>query len=318
MENQLNDKSTNVRTINEIIVAELKSNGEDFIDSIETKFRISSVNDRWSYQTKIDSARSKGKNFGLVGAHIFLSTKRVRPSRREMDVINSSNQNYFLLDGKKVKFYQWGSEGKLIFLVHGWNGNVGNFSRFVQDLITNRYRIVGIDLPGHGNSEGRYSNAVLASRAVAELSRIVGNPYAFITHSFGGAAATIAQELGVQAERLVYICPPRDLLSITLGFAGFWKFSNEEIQQTKESIELKVSHKLADLDLIRIGKMLNNKLLLIHDKDDNEIPFSFGEKVSQAWSQSEFLLTSGLGHRMILRDEGIKLKVLDFLENGFV
>ncbi|WCL50529.1 alpha/beta hydrolase [Leptospira sp. GIMC2001] len=317
MENQLDNKSTNVRLQNEIMVAEPESNGEDFNESIEAKFRISTVNDRLSYQAKIDSTRSKGRNFGLVGAHIFLSTKRVRPSRKEMDVINSSNQNYFLLDGKKIKFYQWGNEGKLIFLVHGWNGNVGNFSRFVPDLIAMGYRVVGIDLPGHGNSEGRYSNAVLASRAVFELSRIVGNPYAFITHSFGGAAATIAQELGLQADRLVYICPPRDLMSITLGFAGYWKLSEDEILQTRDAIESKVGRKLADLDLIRIGKMLNNKLLLIHDKDDSEIPYTFGEKVSQAWSQSKLLLTSGLGHRMILRDEGIKLKVLDFLENGF-
>lgn len=226
-----------------------------------------------------------------------------------------SKLNYFELDGKQVAFFDWGGNGKLILLVHGWNGQVGNFSRIIPDLLKHGFHVIGLDLPGHGTSEGRYSNVVLSGRSVRSLTEIIGNPFACLTHSFGGAVATIAQELGTKSERLVYICPPLGLSSVTESFSDSWKLTSDEAKAVKANIEKKIARSLNELDLPLVGENLSNKLLLIHDEDDLEIPTKMGKLVASSWKDSEFHLTKGLGHRRILRDDDVKNKILKFLKS---
>ncbi|TGL86504.1 alpha/beta hydrolase [Leptospira congkakensis] len=266
------------------------------------------MEEKWAF------AKRKPKFFGYVAAGYFLSTQKQKPSRKEMDVLALAEQKEFQEKEHRIQYFHWKGEGKTILLVHGWNGHTGNFSRIVPALIEEGYNVIGIDLPGHGFSTGRYSNIVLSAKMVCRLVNEIGNPDYIITHSFGGAVATVAQELGVLADKLIYIAPPLKLEILRKSFSDYYRLSEEEQESMRSILERKVSQPLSSLDLGATGPKMNNSLLVIHDEDDLEIPFSMGLAVSKAWKQSKLIKTKGLGHKMILRTESVKDEILSFLK----
>ena len=66
-------------------------------------------------------------------------------------------------------------------------------------------------------------------------------------------------------------------------------------------------------------KDFNGKLLLIHDKDDHEVPYSEAKKLEliakQHAPQASTLVTNGLGHRKILMSKDVIKTVLQFLQS---
>ncbi|PJZ46807.1 alpha/beta hydrolase [Leptospira brenneri] len=266
------------------------------------------MEEKWAF------AKRKPMFFGHVAAQYFLSTQKQKPSRKEMDVLTLAEQKEFQENEHHIQYFHWQGKGETVLLVHGWNGHTGNFSRIIPSLLEEGYNVVGIDLPGHGFSSGKYSNIVLSAKMVRRLTQIIGNPDYIITHSFGGAVATVAQELGVSANKLVYIAPPLRLEILRKSFSEYYQLTEEEQDSMRSVLERKVKQPLSSLDLSTAGPKFNNSLLVIHDEDDLEIPFSMGLTVSKAWKKSKLIKTKGLGHKMILRTESVKDEIIGFLK----
>lgn len=261
-------------------------------------------------------ARRRPKFIGHVAAGYFLSTQKQKPSRKEMDVLTLAEQKEFQEKEHRIQYFHWKGKKETVLLVHGWNGHTGNFARIVPALLEEGYNVIGIDLPGHGFSSGRYSNIVLSAKMVRRLIQDIGNPNYIITHSFGGAVATVAQELGVSASKLVYIAPPLRLEILRESFNRYYQLTEEESEAMREVLERKVKQPLSSLDLEKAGPKFDNSLLVIHDEDDLEIPFAMGFAVSKAWKNSKLVQTKGLGHKMILRTESVKDEIIGFLKEG--
>jgi len=60
---------------------------------------------------------------------------------------------------------------------------------------------------------------------------------------------------------------------------------------------------------------LSIPVLVIHDKDDREVPWEEGESIAQNWPGAEFLSTESLGHRRILRNREVIAKSVEFLSS---
>ncbi|MCT8334063.1 alpha/beta hydrolase [Leptospira sp. 85282-16] len=266
------------------------------------------LEEKWAF------ARRRPNFFGSMAAGYFLSTQKQKPSRKEMDVLALAEQKEFQENEHHIQYFHWKGEKETILLVHGWNGHTGNFARIVPALLEKGYNVIGIDLPGHGFSSGRYSNIVLSAKMVCRLINEIGNPNYIITHSFGGAVATVAQELGVKAQKLVYIAPPLRLEILRKSFSEYYRLTSEESEAMRIVLERKVKQPLSSLDLEKAGPKFDNSLLVIHDEDDMEIPFAMGVAVSKAWKKSKLVPTKGLGHKMILRTESVKDEIIDFLK----
>ena len=58
---------------------------------------------------------------------------------------------------------------------------------------------------------------------------------------------------------------------------------------------------------------LTAKALVIHDEDDSELHWSCGKRVADAWHNAQFIKTTGLGHRRIIRDQGVVKTVVEFI-----
>jgi hypothetical protein len=54
----------------------------------------------------------------------------------------------------------------------------------------------------------------------------------------------------------------------------------------------------------------------VHDRLDREVSFTHAERLADAWRQARLHATEGLGHRRILRDDGVVAEVVEFVKHG--
>src|SRR5690606_37699064 len=89
------------------------------------------------------------------------------------------------------------------------------------------FRVIALDLPGHGASPGRRLNLALAVAAVRAAADWFGPFAAIVGHSFGGAVAVnaVAGSVegidAVQADRLVLVASPSSMPAIFDDFGQF-------------------------------------------------------------------------------------------------
>lgn len=234
------------------------------------------------------------------------------------------------VDGGEVVAESWGS-GSTVYLVHGWGGRRQHLDPFVTPLVDSGHRVVSFDLPSHGESApGRYGRgrsglpefvAVLASvvEAVGPADGIVG-------HSLGGSATALAVLGGVPARRVVLVSAPADPIASTRTFASALGFGERIRSRLLRRMERLVRQPVADFDIPLQVRRLREvaqeqgqgpvslpRALVIHDRDDKEIPHTDAGAIRAAWPGAEELRTHGLGHRRILRDPEVTRRVADFL-----
>lgn len=116
-----------------------------------------------------------------------------------------------LPEGKTLNYREDGS-GPPLVLVHGSPGDSRSWGRVVPHL-RKRFRVLAVDLPGYGGSDGvpdePVGRAALMGAAVARLAESVGGPVRLAGHSYGGV---VAVQAAVQAapgtiERMVLFEP---------------------------------------------------------------------------------------------------------------
>jgi len=116
-----------------------------------------------------------------------------------------------LPQGKKLTYREEG-EGPPLLLVHGSPGDSRSWARVAPHL-KDRFRVLAVDLPGYGKSDGvpdePVGRAALMGAAVARLAESCGQPVRLAGHSYGGVVAlqTALQATTGTVERLVLFEP---------------------------------------------------------------------------------------------------------------
>src|SRR5688572_10399341 len=99
---------------------------------------------------------------------------------------------------RKIKVrYSDAGKGRVIVLLHGFLGSHEIWTEFSKKL-SKRFRIIAIDLPGHGDtpSIGYYhSMEMLAQCVKAVLDKVGVRRYILVGHSMGGYVALTFAEL---------------------------------------------------------------------------------------------------------------------------
>jgi pimeloyl-ACP methyl ester carboxylesterase len=91
-----------------------------------------------------------------------------------------------------LRGYSWGEVGKPIaLLVHGWEGQAGNFGALVPILLEKGYQVIAYDGPAHGKSSYQATNMFEYADFIA--TRIKAHqPQLIISHSFGTVSTQLA------------------------------------------------------------------------------------------------------------------------------
>lgn len=250
---------------------------------------------------------------GAVAARLFLRAPPRRTSgKRELDVLLQADRFDAEFDGETLQAYLWG-QGPAVLLLHGWGGSAGQLYPFVDPLVQAGFSVVAFDAPAHGASTGSWLAIPRYAAAIQRLSEQLGPLHAIIAHSMGGPAASLALSQGLSAGRFVQIGPPADALAWFMTFSRALGLTDEVTGEARRAIEQRAGMGLQQLNAAAVGPSLQLPLLVIHDRDDREVPWTDGAAVANAAPNATLTFTEGLGHRRILRDPEVVRRTLAFL-----
>ena len=246
-----------------------------------------------------------------LAERLFLAPPRYPEPEHEATALSSARST--VVDaGTPITAWTWG-HGPAVLLVHGWGGRGAQLARFVPALVANGYSAVTFDAPAHGRSPARESSLIAFVAAIQAVSRVLGPVRGVIAHSIGAAAAACAFRDGLRAEAAVFLSPPADLTlhaDIMLETLGFGRRARELMQ---ERIERRLGVPWSTLDVISFAPQMRMPLLVIHDRDDAEVPWQEGAGIAQAWPGATLSTTSGLGHRRLVRERAVVSEAVAFV-----
>jgi pimeloyl-ACP methyl ester carboxylesterase len=239
-----------------------------------------------------------------LAERLFLTAPRHAVRPREAEALAGARQTVVHGDDGPLTTWTWG-HGPVVLLVHGWGGRAGQLASFVGPLVADGCSVVAFDAPGHGAAPGRRSSVVAFVRAIRGVARALGPVRGVIAHSIGTTAAARALRDGLDADAAVFIAPPADLVlqaHTILETLGFGRRARERMQAR---VEQRLGVAWAALDVRGYAAEMRTPLLVVHDRDDAEVPWQDGAIVARAWPGAALRTTGGLGHRRILRDPGV-------------
>ena len=248
---------------------------------------------------------------------LFFTPRGRRRSRRLEASLAAARRFDVAAGGQRVAGWSWG-DGPGVYLVHGWAGVGGQLAAFMPPLLAGGFRVVTFDAPGHGVSAGRRSSIVHFADALRQVVAREGAAHAVIAHSLGAAAAVRALVQGLEVRRAVFVGPtggPRDWSE---RFRRHLGVPPHVMATMRERSERWLGARWEEFDVPALARTQSAPLLVFHDRDDAEVPWSDGAAIAGAWPGARLVTTTGLGHRRILRDERVVSQAVAFVKGDEV
>ena len=245
-------------------------------------------------------------DLAAAGAERLFLTPPARNAASAIDLLDARD-DVVPYRGRLIGAWGWGPrDAPTVLLAHGWGGHAAQLRGFVQPLVRAGYRVVAYDQPAHGVSDGELTGLPDFANAFAAVVAHYGNVRAAIGHSLGATAAAMAlARLAVHLEKLVLISPPSDLEGYSRRFAR-WHWMPERLRRAMQrAIEERYGLRWDELDLARLAARLKAQALVIHDRNDRQVPWKQGAAFAEHWAGAELMTTQGLGHARILGNDAV-------------
>lgn len=239
--------------------------------------------------------------------------------------------------------YEIVGKGKLVLLLHGW-GDSSKGLRSIATELSGKYQVLGVDLPGFGGSQApkavwdldNYAEFIKALLIKLEL----GDPYAVIGHSNGGALAIRSISLRhVNPNKLILLAASGirsggrgrrltlKVLAKTGNIATVWMPERQRhalrksLYQTAGSDLLVVPEleetfkKTVRQDVQQDAAKLMLPTLLIYAEDDQAVPVNDGKIYHDLIDGSELVILPDAGHFIHLdQSEQVNKLIKEFLK----
>ena len=245
---------------------------------------------------------------------LISSPPRHRPKPTEKQLIASADRWRISFQGGWLQCYRWGS-GPLCLYVHSWGGRGTQAEQLIRKLVDDGLSVVSFDHPAHGQSSGSRAEMVRMSAAIAAVVDDVGPVHTLIGHSLGVAAAAIAmRDYTLRVGRLISISSLVHCMWFTEVIGDYLGISRSTLAKARGLLDRCYAHPVSweELSVTHMLSRLTIPILLIHDRDDREIPFDHGLQIKAMLPDAEFIATGGLGHRRVLKDADVIKRIIKF------
>ena len=252
-----------------------------------------------------------------VGFRIFFTPLGARrePKPGEAEIARSSLPIEVRWQHGTLRGHRWGDIERPVLLVHGWGGYGLQMASFAAELARRGRSVVTFDLPSHGKSGRGRTSLVHFARAIAAVARAFGPFDGLVAHSLGagGAIMALARE-GLILERLAFLGPVAHFDTTSRRFIDETGIRPETFALLQRRAESWLGMRWNDVMPITQARLQRTPLLIVHARDDDELPVEHGEQLAAVWENARLVKPSGLGHYRILRDPGVVETVANFLE----
>lgn len=247
------------------------------------------------------------------------SIKKLR--EHELGMLKSAEQAKLPFRDHQICTYRWkaakGKEnGEEVFLIHGWEGQAGNFADFIPHLLNAGFDVFAFDAPGHGFTESK-DTSIMEFLDVLSFLLEIEKPAYLVSHSFGGVACTYAlARMDLKVKKYLLFATPNSFSERIRDIAAQVGVSERVVDLVKEKLQKESETPLDELSVAQfVQKAHVAEALILHDKNDQVIGIEQAEAVHRAWLASKMITIEGTGHFRILRDQGTLQIGLQFL-NG--
>ena len=243
-------------------------------------------------------------------AESFLTPSR-RPKRWPLELLPLFHPFWVAGPLGKVAATHLG-KGPAVLLVLGWEGEISDFSAMIPVLLAAGHRVIAMDLPAHGASEGRVAHIPACAASVLSVQKAAGRLHAVIGHSVGATIVAEAAGLGLDASAMVFLSAAARYADYAGRFGLQAGLDAREVEEMLDALEI-MGAKVRSMSLPLLAPSLRQRALFLHSKDDQVVPPEDGRESAGHWPGARFLEFDGLGHRGILRSPAVLEAVLKFI-----
>ena len=189
--------------------------------------------------------------------------------------------------------------GPLVVLAHGWGGRAAQMLPLATGIAERGVRVVALDLPGHRG--GTETDVKAVAGALTAVVDEIGPPRGLVAHSLGAMAARLAFREWAPP-RVVLVAPllvVNDALDVFSTRARLLPWADRGLRKGLRSWDPVLYPWLDDL---ATDQLPGAEVLILHDPDDSDTPFSRSAELAARRDRTEIVPTHHLGHTGALAD----------------
>ncbi len=243
-----------------------------------------------------------------------LSAAEKRLAARADMRLKQAQHTMLTVNGKAVALWEFApmanhqrscGDAKTILLVHGWMSGARYMVALADALCQEGHRVICLDLPAHGRSQGRITNLAGCADAVRAVIAHDGAVDVIIAHSFGGAVTAWAlngddRAMLSKAGEVILLAAPNQLASVTAGFSGALGLSPTGQKVFETRLCAPFGRALAAMTGNALFTQAGYPVTAIHSRDDAEVGIEEARKLCTAPPFATLVELDGLGHRRVL------------------
>ena len=248
---------------------------------------------------------------------LFTTPPKFGTPERELMLRKSAKNIPIQVPGieEEIMLYEYGFSKRKVLLTHGWAGRGTQLYEIADKLLEHGFMVISYDAPAHGQSGGKRTYLLDNVKAVDHIAKTYGPFEAAIGHSFGGITLLNANAKAPLFNKIV-----------TIGIEGSMHIILDDFVK-KIGLKPKITtaiekHILNDYHMAvehisgnESAKKISNPVLVVHDINDKDVDVSSAFRLRQNLKNGTLLITQGLGHRKILRDQSVIDRILSFIKS---
>jgi len=252
----------------------------------------------------------------LFGMKLFMTPINYPIPKREQYMLKSAQKKRLFIENinKEIEILSYGYSRKKVLLVHGWCGRSTQLFAFADKLLENGYMVISFDGPAHGKSSGKTTMMPEFLETIKKINTTYGPFEAAIGHSFGATSLYIAASDFLTIKSLIAVGSGYKISDIILNFSKNLSLKEKSAQLIQSRLEKKWNLKVNDSSSSTVARKINIPVLVVHDVTDGDVPVSCAYEIRKNLKRGSLLITNGLGHTKILRNEEVIKKSINFIK----
>lgn len=246
---------------------------------------------------------------------LFVTPFNFPTPQREKYMLESAQKKQLSIPeiNKEIEILSYGYSKKKVLLAHGWAGRSTQLFAFADRLLEKGYMIISFDGPAHGKSTGKTTSMPEFLTTVKKIDETYGPFEAAIGHSFGGMSLYNATSDFLNLKTFVAIGAGDKVSDIIKNFANNLTLKEKSAKKIQSGLEKNWKLKADDFASHHVAKRIEIPVLLVHDTEDGDVPVSSAYNIRQNLKNGSLLITHGLGHTKILRNQEVVNKSVEFI-----
>ncbi|MFM1808155.1 MAG: hypothetical protein RLZZ242_880 [Bacteroidota bacterium] len=237
---------------------------------------------------------------GILAMQTFAKVRRSQLRHgKSIPLLEQAKSETLAVSGMQIQAYHWPGKKARVLLLHGWESNTNRWRNLIEVLRSAEYELFAIDAPAHGHSTGTYHllpDYVEAAHRMVEkhsISHLIG-------HSMGGMAIMylLYKYPDNSVNTFITLGAPADFSLIVSGYQKRVPFNAAVYRALDEQMKKLIALDIASFSSVNFAKHIRQKGLIMHDKNDQTIPYSQSIAVHNALTNAELVLTEKNGHSM--------------------